>query len=57
MFKDYLLIQNAQEHEMEGKGPTQGEEGKMAWLYLFIGFHSNPLEQPPPPHLRFSGHV
>lgn len=49
MFKDYLLIQNAQEHEMEGTGPTQGEEGKMAWLYLFIGFHINPLEQPPHP--------
>lgn len=25
-----------------------GEEGKMAWLYLFIGFHINPLEQFPP---------
>lgn len=44
MFKDYQLIQNVQEHETEGKGTIlRGEEG-MAWLYLFIGFHINPLE-------------
>lgn len=25
----------------------------MAWLYLFIGFHINPSEQPPPPFPLF----
>ena len=54
MFKDYLLIQNVQEHETEAKGPILRGEGGMAWLYLFIGFHINPLEHIFP---LFSGHV
>lgn len=45
MFKDYLLIQNVQEHETAGKGPIlRREGGRDAWLYLFVGFHINPLE-------------
>lgn len=48
MFKDYLLIQNVQGHETEEKGNNSrgglGGGGGMAWLYLFIGFHINPLE-------------
>lgn len=45
MFKDYLLIQNVQEHETTEKGPVPwGGWGRDAWLYLFVGFHINPLE-------------
>lgn len=45
MFKDYLLIQNVQEHETAGKGPILwGLVGTFAWLYLFVGFHINPME-------------
>lgn len=49
MFKDYLLIQNVQGHETEEKGNNSrggwgGWRKGMAWLYLFIGFHINPLE-------------
>lgn len=45
MFKDYLLIQNAQEHEMEGKGPTHGGR-RERWhgficLLAFILIHWN----------------
>lgn len=36
MFKDYLLIQNAQEHEMEGKGPTHGEGEGGDGMALFV---------------------
>lgn len=46
MFKDYLLIQNVQGHETEEKREQFSGVGRkgMAWLYLFIGFHINPLE-------------
>lgn len=45
MFKDYLLIQNVQGHETEEKrNNSRGGRKGMAWLYLFIGFHINPLE-------------
>lgn len=44
MFKDYQLIQNVQEHETTGKGTNTLGGGWDVWLYLFVGFHINPLE-------------
>lgn len=58
MFKDYLLIQNVQEHETTGKGPKLwgwGGGGRDVCLYLFVGFQINPLEHSDFP--LFSGHV
>jgi len=55
MFKDYQLIQNVPETQQQKKqkknrnGPRI--EGGLMWrhrvfgLYLFVGFHINPLEQ------------
>lgn len=56
MFKDYLLIQNVQEHETTGKGPVLwgGEGGMHGFICLlaFILIHWNTAQFP-----LFSGHV
>lgn len=56
MFKDYLLIQNVQEHETTGKGPVPwgGEGGMHGFICLlaFILIHWNTAQFP-----LFSGHV
>lgn len=55
MFKDYLLIQNVQEHETTGKGPILWGEGGMhgfICLLAFIIIHWNTVPFP-----LFSGHV
>lgn len=50
MFKDYLLIQNVQEHETTGKGPILWGKGGMhgfICLLAFILIHWNTVHFPP----------
>ncbi len=59
MFKDYQLIQNVPETQQKKKKSRSGPRigGGLMWrhrvfgLYLFVGFHINPLEQ----HTTFLG--